>query len=237
MLNDRDRLALLIPTQAFHQLDLAKYKECGRKKKLFKGESLAVNARDKDDLYFFYVDSGQVSMVFQQESGESMSVTVRCAGNAMPGQYNNLAAIGRYDAQLIANENSVIFAFSQRDMYNLAQQDETLFYEFIHVYHMSIAQLAHRLSIISNQSATQRMVMWLQKLSSLKGADERGVVDIECRLTLHQLAEYLSIHLTTCTKLVATLESKGLIKRTRTRIQILDVPGLEQYALETSPLI
>lgn len=237
MLNDQDRLALLIPTQPFHQLKLAEYKECGRKKKLFKGESLSINAKTVDDMYFFYVDAGKVSMVFQQESGESMQVIVRCAGNGGPGQYNNLASIGRYEARLVAEENSVLFVFSQRDMYDLAMQDEELFFEFINVYHMSIAQASHRLSIISNQSSMQRMVMWLQKLSSLKEPNEHGIIDIDCRMTLNQLAQYLSIHLTTCTKLVATLEAEGLIKRTRTHIHILDVPRLEQYAFENGPFV
>lgn len=236
MENNQDRLAVLIPTQPFHKLRIAEYKELGRKKKLFKGESLAINAKTTEDMYYFYIDSGRVSMAFQQESGESMPITMRSAGNALPGQYNSLASIGRYEARLVAEENTVLFAFSQQDMLDLAKQDEELFFEFINVYHMSIAQLAHRLSIVSNQNATQRMVMWLQKLSSLIEPNEDGIIDIECHMTLNQMAEYLSIHLTTCTKLVAALEAKGLIKRSRSHIQILDVPMLEQYGLESGPL-
>ena len=40
------------------------------------------------------------------------------------------------------------------------------------------------------------MIMWLQKLCATQECDEHGVYDIECKLTLQQLSELLSIHIT-----------------------------------------
>ena len=79
------------------------------------------------------------------------------------------------------------------------------------------------------------MIMWLQKLCATQECDEHGVYDIECKLTLQQLSELLSIHITTCTKIVAALENEGVIERTRTRIRIFDAQRLAQYGLEDTP--
>ena len=131
---------------------------------------------------------------FEQESGEVAPLYWRNAGNAFSAEYNDYASIGRYKARFIAAQNTVLFAFTQLQLYELSQDDPELFYEFISVY------------------------------------------DIECKLTLQQLSELLSIHITTCTKIVAALENEGVIERTRTRIRIFDAQRLAQYGLEDTPL-
>ena len=130
----------------------------------------------------------------------------------------------------------MLVAFTQRQLYELSQDDPELFYEFINVCHMSFAQMGHRISNTGYQSSTKRMIMWLQKLCATQECDEHGVYDIECKLTLQQLSELLSIHITTCTKIVAALENEGVIERTRTRIRIFDAQRLAQYGLEDTPL-
>ncbi len=149
----------------------------------------------------------------------------RNAGNAFSAEYNDYASIGRYKARFIAAQNTVLFAFTQRQLYELSQDDPELFYEFINVCHMSFAQMGHRISNTGYQSSTKRMIMWLQKLCATQECDEHGVYDIECKLTLQQLSELLSIHITTCTKIVAALENEGVIERTRTRIPHLRRPA------------
>lgn len=226
----KDKLSILIPTQPFHRLKISEYKEFGRKKKLFKGETISINARTIDDLYYVYVDEGCVSMVFEQESNLKLAVTTRVAGNALMGQYNEYAQLGPYDAKVVAEENSVIYIFSQRDLLNLIQEDPDLFYEYVNVAHMSIAQMAHRLSLITNQRAIARLTMWLLKLCALSESEADGSCIILCDMTLSQLADYLSIHITTCTKLIASLEEDGIIKRTRSSITVLDPKRLESIS-------
>ena len=232
-IDDRqDKLSILIPTQPFHQLKIGQYKEFGRKKKLFKGESLVMNARTIDDLYFVYVDEGRVSMVLEQETNLKATLTTRTAGNAFMSQYNGYAQLGPYDAHMIAEENSVVFIFTQRDLLELIQKDPDLFYEYVNVAHMNIAQFAHRLSIITNQRASTRLTMWLSKLCALVEPEKDGSCIIPCNMTLNQLADYLSIHITTCTKLIATLEDEGIIHRTRSNITVLDPKRLETIGWE-----
>lgn len=228
----KDRLSLLIPTQPFHRLKIGDYKEFGHKKKLFKGESLHLNARTIDDLYFVYVDEGCVSMVLDQESNTRAVLNYCVAGNALLAQYNNYAELGPYEAKVFAQENSVIFVFTQKELLELIQNDSELFYEFVNISHMEIAQRSHRLSLITNQRANTRVIMWLLKLCALTEPEKDGSHIIPCDMTLSQLADYLSIHITTCTKLLATLEDEGIIRRTRSSITVLDPKRLETIGWE-----
>ena len=234
---EQDYRAILVPTDAFKPLKaIVRYKEFGHKKKLFKGECIRTKARSVDDPYFYYIDEGQIVSLFENESGEGTPVLWRNAGNAFSAECFDFASIGRYQARFVAKQNTVLFAFTQRQLYELSQDDPELFYEFINVCHMSFAQMGHRISNTGCQSSTKRMIMWLQKLCATQECDEHGVYDIECKLTLQQLSELLSIHITTCTKIVAALENEGVIERTRTRIRIFDAQRLAQYGLEDTPL-
>ena len=206
MATEQEYRSILIPNQPFRRLKIADYISQGKKKKLFKGEYIRTSAKTIDDLYYYYIDEGQIVATFEQESGEVAPLYWRNAGNAFSAEYNDYASIGRYKARFIAAQNTVLFAFTQRQLYELSQDDPELFYEFINVCHMSFAQMGHRISNTGYQSSTKRMIMWLQKLCATQECDEHGVYDIECKLTLQQLSELLSIHITTCTKIVAALE-------------------------------
>ena len=202
MATEQEYRSILIPNQPFRRLKIADYISQGKKKKLFKGEYIRTSAKTIDDLYYYYIDEGQIVATFEQESGEVAPLYWRNAGNAFSAEYNDYASIGRYKARFIAAQNTVLFAFTQRQLYELSQDDPELFYEFINVCHMSFAQMGHRISNTGYQSSTKRMIMWLQKLCATQECDEHGVYDIECKLTLQQLSELLSIHITTCTKIV-----------------------------------
>lgn len=227
----QDYRAILMPTQSFRQLKIAEYKELGRKKKLFKGEYVRSSAKTVDDLYYFYIEEGQIAATFEQESGGTVSLFWRNAGNAFSAEYNDYASIGRYKARFVATRNTVLFAFTQRQLYDLFQKDGDLFYEFVDVCHQSFAQMGHRMSNIASQSSAKRMTMWLQKLCATQRPRPDGVFDIECDLTLGQLSELLAIHITTCTKLIAALEGEKILRRLRGRILVYDVKRLADYDL------
>lgn len=232
MATEQDYRSILIPTEPFHQLKIARYKDQGHKKKLFKGESVRIGARTADDPYYYYIDEGQITLYFGNESGEGMPVLWRHEGNAFPAECFDFASIGRYQAQFTAIRNTVLFSFSQRQLYEFMQSDPDIFYEYVYVCHMSFAQMAHRLSNTGSQSAVKRMAMWLQKLCAAHEPRPDGTYDIPCGLTLQQLSDLLLIHITTCTKIVAMLETDGVIERSRTSIRVLDVRRLEAYGAE-----
>ena len=174
---EQDYRAILVPTDAFKPLTaIVRYKEFGHKKKLFKGECIRTKARSVDDPYFYYIDEGQIVSLFENESGEGTPVLWRNAGNAFSAECFDFASIGRYQARFVAKQNTVLFAFSQKQLYDLMRDDPELFYEFVYVCHMSFAQMAHRLSNTGSQSAVKRLSMWLQKLCVAHDPEARRVV-------------------------------------------------------------
>lgn len=221
--------SILIPTQPFGQLKIADHIELARKEKLFKNEYIRTSANTLDDPYYYYIDQGQIMATFERESGEPMPLFWRNAGNAFSAEYCDFASIGRYKARFLATKNTVLYAFSQRQLYELMRDDSDLFYEFVHVCHMSFAQMGHRIGNTGCQSSTQRIIMWLQKLCATQPPNLDGSYDIPCTMTLRQLSELLFVHITTCTKLVASLESEGLLRRTRTHIHVSDPDRLTNY--------
>ena len=155
MATEQEYRSILIPNQPFRRLKIADYISQGKKKKLFKGEYIRTSAKTIDDLYYYYIDEGQIVATFEQESGEVAPLYWRNAGNAFSAEYNDYASIGRYKARFIAAQNTVLFAFTQRQLYELSQDDPELFYEFINVCHMSFAQMGHRISNTGYQSSTK----------------------------------------------------------------------------------
>ena len=232
MATAQDYRSILMPNEPFRRLKIERYKDRGHKKKLFKGESIHIGARTVDDPYYYYIDEGQIVSMFENESGEGTPVFWRNEGNAFSAECFDFASIGRYRAKFVATRNTVLFSFSQRQLYDFMHDDPELFYEFVYVCHMSFAQMAHRLSNTGSQSAAKRLAMWLQKLCTTTEELPDGTYDIPCTLTLQQLSEVLLIHITTCTKLIAQFEADGVIRRSRTHIKVLDYTRLEAYGSE-----
>ena len=227
-----DHMAILLPTLPFKQLKITQYIDEGKKKKLFKGESLRAKANTIDDPYFFYIDEGQITFGMERESGETVGLIWRNAGNAIPVEYNSFASLQPYKAHIVATENSVLFSFSQRQLYDLSMRDPDIFYEFIYVSHMTYAQLAHRISNNTFQPPATRVLVWMQKMCALTEQNEDGSYDIPCNMTVRQLSELFLIHETTGAKLFAALTREGLLQRTRTSMHIPDLGRLEQRLLE-----
>ena len=94
--------------------------------------------------------------------------------------------------------------------------------------------MGHRISNTGYQSSTKRMIMWLQKLCATQECDEHGVYDIECKLTLQQLSELLSIHITTCTKIVAALETRAS-SSARARASASSMPSASPNTASRTP--
>lgn len=237
MATPEDYNAILIPTQPFKQLNIARYIDQGKKKKLFKGEYIRISSNCTDEPYYYYIEEGQIVAMFEKESGDGTPLFWRNAGNAFPAEHGDFASIGRYKARFVATQNTVLFAFSQQQLYQFMVEDPEVFYEYIYVAHMAFAQMGHRISNTGYQSSTKRMIMWLQKLCATQPRREDGVYEIPCTMTLKQLSELLFIHITTCNKLVAALEHEGVIKRTRTHIYVYDIDRLKLYGLDDNPIV
>jgi CRP/FNR family cyclic AMP-dependent transcriptional regulator len=224
-----DFTAVLIPTMPFTKLKIGHYVDQARKRKLFKGEVITVVSHDEDDLYYYYVEKGQLRCSFTKINGEPATLFFRNEGNAFSIEYGGIASLGEYKMHYVATKDTIVFGFTQKQLYEIMQQDPEIYYEFIFVCHMAFGQMGHRISNTAVPSSMQRIVIWLRKLCAINTPDANGVSTIPSNITIQQLADLLSIHVTTASRLISTLESDGVIKRTRNEILVYDVEKLCEY--------
>ena len=82
MATEQEYRSILIPNQPFRRLKIADYISQGKKKKLFKGEYIRTSAKTIDDLYYYYIDEGQIVAAFEQESGASSPRRTPCCSRS-----------------------------------------------------------------------------------------------------------------------------------------------------------
>jgi CRP/FNR family cyclic AMP-dependent transcriptional regulator len=204
----------------YHQLRIGEYIELGKKRKLFKGESIYASAKELDDLYYFYVEKGQLCCTFTKFTGEPVALFYRNAGNAFSVEYAGIASLGKFKMRYVATADTVVFGFTQAGLYEICQKDPEVFYEFIFNCHMAFGQMGHRIADASVASAMQRLAFWLLKLCAIYEPDASGAHLLPVKLTLQQLSDLLGIHVTTCSRLLAQLETDGIISRSRDAIKV-----------------
>ncbi|MDR3307706.1 MAG: Crp/Fnr family transcriptional regulator [Coriobacteriales bacterium] len=224
-----DFTAILIPTMPYQRLGIARYIDRAKKRKLFKDEYIISVANDPDDLYYYYVEKGQLRCSFTKINGEPATLFYRNEGNAFSAEYGGIASLGQYKMHYVATRDTIVFGFTQKQLYEIMQEDPAIYYEFIMVCHMAFGQMGHRISNGSVPSSMERIIIWLRKLCAVHTPDAEGVYTIESNITIQQLAEMLFIHVTTCSRLLNTLETEGIIERTRHTIRVLAPDRLEEF--------
>ncbi|MDR3136119.1 MAG: Crp/Fnr family transcriptional regulator [Coriobacteriales bacterium] len=229
MTSKEDFTAVLVPTMPYHKLKIGQYIDQAKKRKLFKGEAVYASAEELADLYYFYVETGQLRCTFIKLDGEAATLFYRNAGNAFSVEYSGIASLYRFKMRFVATTDTVVFGFTQAQLYELCQRDPGIFFEFIFNCHMAFGQMGHRLADSSMPSAMQRLIFWLLKLCAIYEADEQGVHTIHANITIEQLAELLNIHVSTCSRLLTTLESEGHISRNRSIIKVFEAERLYDY--------
>ena len=237
MTTTRDYDAILIPTLPFKQLRFERYIDQARKRKLFKGEYIDLSCTDKDQLYFYYIQEGQVKCCFENEDGAQIVLYYRNAGNAFQAEYHRFASIGQNRMKFVATQNTIAFAFTQQQLFDLVRDDFELFDELLYTVHMSFAQIGHRIGNTGIQSSSKRILTWLTKLCEVRQPDDDSIYRIECNLTLQALSDILLVHITTCSKLMTALETQGVVERTKSQLLVKDYEKLRAYSNEENPVL
>lgn len=237
MTTTQDYDAILIPTLPFKKLRFADYIDQARKRKLFKGEYIDLTCADKDDRYFYYIEKGQIKCCFESDDGLQIPIYYRNEGNAFQAEYHRFASIGQNRMKFIATKDTVVFAFTLQQLFDIVREDFELFDELMYVTHMSFAQIGHRIGNTGNLSSSKRILTWLTKLCEVREPDADGVYRIECSPTLQNLSDILQIHITTCSKLMTALEMQGIVERTKTQLLVKDRDKLLAYQNEENPVL
>ncbi len=237
MTTTQDYDAILIPTLPFKKLKFEDFIDQARKRKLFRGEYIDQACLDKDDRYFYYIQKGQIKCCFEAGDGQQIVLYYRNEGNAFQAEYHRFASIGKNRMKFMATKDTVVFAFTMQQLFDIVREDFELFDELMYVTHMSFAQIGHRIGNTGIHSSSKRILTWLRKLCEVREPDADGVYRIECNLTLQALSDMLLIHITTCSKLMTALETQGVVERTKTYLCVKDFDKLLAYCNEENPVL
>lgn len=219
------------------KLNFDRYKHLGKLHKIFCDEYITCSCNDGDDPYLYYIDSGKIQICFERSDNSTLIIAHRYAGNVFQAEYLGFASISHDRLKFIALENSIIISFTKNELFALLKQDDELMDDFLYVVHMTYSTLCHRLMNTSSLSSSQRFLTWLDKLCMSAGPNPQGHYVIPCHLTQQQIADYLFIHVSTCNKIIASLEKEHILIKTKTQIIVCDLEKLEKFLLSESKLI
>jgi CRP/FNR family cyclic AMP-dependent transcriptional regulator len=215
MLTSADIAAALILTMPYTHMKIADYIDEGKKVKLFKGEEVFSKVKSIDDIYYIYVDKGQIAVTITLDQVTENLLLYCNPGNTFVVEYNIPSEIvSVHNVSFTATRDSVIYGFTQRHIYEIMKNDPEIFYELSKSSQMSYMRLAYQLAYRNIHPAMQRLRTWLSKLCQVFSPDADGIYTIECDISHHQLSELLSIHPSTCSRLLTTLGSEGVARIT-----------------------
>lgn len=212
--------------QSYRIDSLKKYLPLGKEQRIFSGEILK---NEKDEDFLFYIKSGRFKLSVPHFSGEWMDFCECCEGSTVQLNDFLMNATSWDPARAVAAKNSVVVSFSRQQLFEIIRNDQKVFDEYLNLSSTYSTMLKQRLLITSEPNASQRLLVWLEKLCSVLSPDEEGVYHIPCQLTQQQIANYLFIHVTTCNKLLMALARVQILRREKGFLHIYDRDLLKKY--------
>jgi len=228
--------AILTAKHPPRQSKFANYVHLGLTQKFFQGEIVAKCCKNEDDLYLYYIISGKMKVYYERNDHTQLELYHREQGNIFQTEYLNFASICTDRLRIVAVENTIVSAFTKKQLYELIQIDKSLFEEFLFCVHLTYATLAHRIINTAGLSSVEKILTWLNKMCSINEPDANGHYKLPCNLTQQEIADLLFVHVTTCNRLLNYLEKENLIKKTKNYIFVYDRAKLQE-SLENESLL
>ena len=228
--------AILTAQHPPRQSKFADYAHMGLIQKYFEGENVAKCCKNDEDLYLYYIISGKIRVYYERNDLTQLELYHREQGNIFQAEYLNFASICTDRLRIVAEENTIVSAFTKKQLYELIQADKDLYEEFLFCVHLTYATLAHRIINTAGLSSAEKILTWLNKMCCISEPDANGHYKLRCDLTQQEIADLLFVHVTTCNRLLNLLEKEMLIKKTKNYIYVYDWPRLQEY-LENENLL
>jgi len=185
------------------------------------GDVLAETGRPIRQVYFPY--SGVISLVVELDAG-------RMIETALVGHDGVLNAASALDGKVSLNKGIVQMAGSAGTMdvnrlRRLANELEPFRALLIRHELVLFAQSQQSAACNASHSIEARMCRWQLHMRDFAGSDD-------LLLTQDFLAQMLGVRRPSVSLVATTLQKAGLIKYTRGRIRLLNIPGLQKRACE-----
>lgn len=205
---------------------LEPYLDQGRELRFFEGESLQTQAGTD---FTFYIKSGAFRLFVRQPDLSETDFAYCHSGCII--QLNPLLTNAMLwdPAQCIATKNSIVVSFTKQQFFELISHDQQLLEEYVNNSSSYSSLLKQRLLITAGHTASQRLLLWLDKLCQCSTPDERGIYTIPCDMSQQQIAYLLFIHVTTCSKLFSKLKEKKIVTQRKGKIVVYDYQELKNH--------
>lgn len=189
---------------------------------LKQGTVLAEQGEPIDQVYF--PNSGMVSIVIVLAEGEKSVETATVGREGAVGAIAGLGdrkAIARAIVQVAGNGTRI----ATRNLQSAVRQSTLLRDHIVRYQEMLLHQAQQSTACNALHEARPRLCRWLLQTRDRLDSDVVA-------LTQEFLAQMLGVRRTTVTELARGLQSKGLVRYKRGKIEILDREGLEECACE-----
>lgn len=189
---------------------------------LKQGTVLAEQGEAIDQVYFPH--SGMVSIVVVLAEGEK---SVETATVGREGAVGAVAGLGerKASARAIVQVEGHGARIGARQLHAAVKQSPFLRDYIVRYQEMLLHQAQQSTACNALHEARPRLCRWLLQTRDRLDSDTVA-------LTQEFLAQMLGVRRTTVTELARGLQSKGLVRYKRGKIEILDRPGLEECACE-----
>lgn len=198
-----------------------------REIKLFKGERIESTCSGEDDPYLFYIKTGQIKCTFSRDGIEGRVLFMRGERSAFINENEKpLRKVG--SVRYVARHDTVLAAFSRQQVFELVSADRSLFDELLAIEHRAFIQMGYRASLLDIQSSSERILTWLSDLCEGQKQRADGAFEVPCNLTLEGMSDFLHVHITTLSRLLASLKQDGILERGKKVLVIKDVHAIDR---------
>ena len=232
-----DATSIVFMSALHRRVDFDRYLDQGKTVKLFVGEDIDAVCEDEEEIYLYYVKSGALEVGMTRDNDWFTVFYLRSEGDAVICSRQGYLSFGTNRFIIKAVRNTVLIGFTMRQVKNFMQNDDEFLDDYLYETHMSMAQMGHRIDTTGHQSSSRRILLWLDKLCEANEPDSDGVYRIPCNLTIDELAGLLLIHYATCNKLLKSLKERGIISKTKTRLEITDRAQLKELLADENPVL
>ena len=197
-----------------------------RRRAFKRGEVIFFQGDIGESLYI--IESGSVRITQQSEDGRELILVVFGAGDFF-GDMSIIDGEPR-SATAIAAEDASALMLLRDDFVRFIGENPGAALETLKVLSRRLRRMDEVLSEAVFHSATVRLARRLIELTQIYGRPSDGGTLIDSRITQSQLAEMAGTSRVTINKELALLEARGILKRVKRKILILDVRGLQDLS-------
>ena len=193
-----------------------------------KGQVIYDAGGPQDSLFF--IRSGFVKIGSVTEDGRELIYDVRKAGDVV-GELC-ASAQPRHD-RAVALEKTEVVPVPFEDVLSVAQRDRHLLRQFVQSFCDSLSDAYEQLNSVAFSNSVHRLIQTLVKLGKRAGTDSGERTEISTYLTQEEIAQMVVLSRERVSTALNFLRGRGLVDYTRHGHLVLDLKGLENYALQS----